>query len=109
MSNFLKYHLDNKDWTETVCIKQQNFEGDKTVDVLQISSPPKRKRKERDNKREIKRVIESETKNGKETTREISLGVWIALLLLLLLDEHHRVIEQTLKETVEPQMRFFLD
>ena len=54
-------------------------------------------------------VLESETKNGKETTREISLGVWIALLLLLLLDEHHRVIEQTLKETVEPQMRFFLD
>ena len=52
-------------------------------------------------------VIESETKNGKETSREISLGVWIALLLLL--DEHHRVIEQTLKETVEPQMRFFLD
>ena len=52
-------------------------------------------------------VIESETKNGKETSREISLGVWIALLLLL--DEHHRVIEQTLKETVEPQIRFFLD
>ena len=52
-------------------------------------------------------VLESETKNGKETSREISLGVWIALLLLL--DEHHRVIEQTLKETVEPQMRFFLD
>ena len=52
-------------------------------------------------------VLESETKNKKETSREISLGVWIALLLLL--DEHHRVIEQTLKETVEPQIRFFLD
>ena len=52
-------------------------------------------------------MLESETKNGKETSREISLGVWIALLLLL--DEHHRVIEQTLKETVEPQIRFFLD